>query len=362
MCLTSKETPNTRNYRMEYSNIQDIITKSILEEASSEELVMLENWRRESADNENLYQEYAAIWNASANYSAVDFQSKSESAYQKHLDLLSKEDSNVIQLNPNNSSNSNSSGSSDHSPSTQPTTKFFTLSRVASIAALFVLAFGAMVVFNTMNTTTINAENGVVFASLEDGSSVWLDEGSSLTYTKGFGSDHRNVALDGKAFFDVERNEAVAFNISSNDINVSVLGTSFTVDTKEDKNIVSVKTGKVSVKGEDQEVILTADQKAVFENNKFTQLASSLDDVAWRNSNLSFDNAPLNQVISDINLYHKNKIVLKNDVKDLDCPFTARSLANTSFENIVEILKITYDLEVENQENGDISLTISECK
>ena len=46
-----------QNYHMD-SKIQDIITKKILEEASSEELVILEQWRSESSQNENLFQEY----------------------------------------------------------------------------------------------------------------------------------------------------------------------------------------------------------------------------------------------------------------------------------------------------------------
>ena len=338
---------------MDKIRIQDIITKSILEEASSSELMMLENWRKESKKNENLYQEYATIWDASSNYRPIDFQLKADLAFNKHLDLLSKEENKIIHLTSNTTSRPTAS---------QPTTRFFTLRRLASVAALFVLILGGLVVFNTLNTISISANNGVAFASLEDGTSIWLDEGSSLSYSSGFGKDHRNIKLKGKAFFDVHRNETLAFNIVSDEIEVSVLGTSFTVDGKEGKNSVSVKTGKVSVKVDDEEITLVADEKAIFENNKFTQLAVTDKDVVWRNSNLSFGNAPLNQVVADINLFHGDRIVLNNDINNLDCPFTARSLANTSFENIIEILKITYDLEVENQENGNVLLTISECK
>jgi len=337
---------------MDKIKIQDIITKSILEEASSDELVILENWRREADENESLYQEYLTIWNATGAYEPpVDFQSGVMTAYEKHLDLLSKEESKVVQINT-----SEDSKNTNRSNQSRPTTKFFSLGRIASLAALFVLVFGATFIFRTMSTTNLTATEGVMFASLEDGSSIWLDEGSTLTYKRGFGKNHRDVNLSGKAFFDVQRNENVAFNIASDDINVSVLGTSFTVDTKADKNIVSVKTGKVAVRSADKEVTVTANQKVVFENDNFTQLTAAEADAAWRNSNLSFDNAPLSQVISDINLFHADKIVLNNDIKNLDCPFTARSLANTSFENIIEILKITYDLELENQANGNVHL------
>ena len=82
----------------------------------------------------------------------------------------------------------------------------------------------------------------------------------------------------------------------------------------------------------------------------------------WRNLDLSFDNAPLSQVIADINLFHKDKIVLNSDIKNMDCPFTSRSLKNTEFKNIVEMLKITYDLEIKNLDNGGVALTVADCK
>lgn len=338
---------------MKNSKIQDIITKSILEEASSEEIVMLENWRRESSQNESLYKEYTTLWEASANYESIDFQPKAESAYEKHLELLTKEKSNIVDF---------VSRSTEQITTPKSRTKFFSIRRVASLAAIFVMAFGAMFVFNTMSKTSISADNGVLFTSLSDGSSIWLDEGSTVTYSNGFGTSHRDLTLEGKAFFDVQRNENLAFNIKSNDIDVSVLGTSFTVDTKKGNNIVAVKSGKVSVKAADKEVTLLANEKVTFENNTFNQEVVASEDIAWRNDKLSFNNAPLDQVIADINLFHDDKIVVENDMKNMDCPFTARSLSNTSFDNIIEILKITYDLEIENQANGKVSLTISDCK
>lgn len=338
---------------MKNINIEEIITKMLLEEASSDELVLIENWRSKSIQNENLYQEYASIWDASANYVPQNFKPNVDSAYQKHLDLLLDEESKVINFTPKGSTETTIE---------KTKTRIFTFRRLASVAALFVLAFGAMFVLNNMNNTSITSESGVTFASLEDGSSIWLEEGSSLSYSKGFGEDHRNLKLEGKAFFDVARNEDVAFNISSNDIDVSVLGTSFTVDTQDGKNIVTVTSGKVAVKSDDQEVTLTKNEKIIFENNKFIEQSIDSEELVWRNSNLSFNNAPLNQVIADINLFHNNKIVLNSNVKNLDCPFTARGLADTSFEDIIEILKITYDIEAEDLDNGNVSLTISECK
>ena len=294
------------------------------------------------------------MWDASANYVPSNFQPNTELAYQKHLELLSTEKENIVELAPK---------SAAYTTAQSTVSRVFTLRRMASIAALFVIVFGAMVVFNTMNTTTISASDGVAFATLEDGSSIWLDEGSSVSYESGFGEYHRDLKLKGKAFFDVKKNKNITFNIASNELNVSVLGTSFTVDSKSGNNIVAVKTGKVSVEINEKKVTLLPNEKVSFVNNVFIEGVASENDIIWRNKDLSFENARIDQVIADINLYHNDKIILKGDTKNLNCPFTSRSLVETSFENIVEILKITYDLQTQNNpQNGNITLTISDCK
>ena len=122
---------------MNNRKVQDIITKKLLEEATSEELRFLDDWRKESDQNEALYQEYATIWNATANYPSIDFQPNVEAAYQKHLQLLSeeKEETKVVELKEIESS---------EDLEYKPTFKLFTLRRMASIAAMMVVAIGAL--------------------------------------------------------------------------------------------------------------------------------------------------------------------------------------------------------------------------
>ena len=64
---------------------------------------------------------------------------------------------------------------------------------------------------------------------LPDGSKVWLNAGSSLTYDSAYGKNIREVALSGEAFFDVVKNKEKPFIIHASKINVRVLGTEFNV-------------------------------------------------------------------------------------------------------------------------------------
>ncbi|MBZ5857803.1 FecR family protein [Flavihumibacter profundi] len=65
--------------------------------------------------------------------------------------------------------------------------------------------------------------------TLPDGSQVWLNSGSKLTYSKEFGSVLREVTLTGEAFFDVVKNPAKPFLIHARNINIRVVGTAFNV-------------------------------------------------------------------------------------------------------------------------------------
>ena len=54
---------------------------------------------------------------------------------------------------------------------------------------------------------------------------MWLNAGSRLTYSQGFGVDNRKLELDGEGYFEVYRNENIPFVVKSKDLEVEVLGT-----------------------------------------------------------------------------------------------------------------------------------------
>jgi len=106
--------------------------------------------------------------------------------------------------------------------------------------------------------------------TLPDGSTVYLNVSSKLTYDYG-NDDSRQVVLEGEAFFDVMKDEQRPFIIHTRKMDITVLGTSFNVRAyEEDKTVeTSLIQGKVEVtiKGEvPEKVILTQHQKIVLFN------------------------------------------------------------------------------------------------
>lgn len=111
---------------------------------------------------------------------------------------------------------------------------------------------------------------------LPDGSVVWLNAGSKLTYSKDFGKDLREVNLTGEAFFDVTKIKEKPFIIHTTSINIKVLGTSFNVKAyPEDKQTeTSLIRGSIEVtitNRPNDKIILSPSEKLVVENNLVVQ-------------------------------------------------------------------------------------------
>lgn len=106
---------------------------------------------------------------------------------------------------------------------------------------------------------------------LPDGSVVWLNAGSKLTYTKDFGKEIREVTLIGEGFFDVTKNIEKPFIINTTSISIKVLGTAFNVKAyPEDKQTeASLIRGSIEVtikSRPNDKIILSPSEKLVVEN------------------------------------------------------------------------------------------------
>ncbi len=98
-------------------------------------------------------------------------------------------------------------------------------------------------------TETVNTTKEALKIKLEDGSYVILQPNSKLAYPKHFGTDKREVFMEGEVFFNVSKNAKKPFFVYNQNLVTQVLGTSFIVKTDvTNKNVVvEVKSGKVTV-------------------------------------------------------------------------------------------------------------------
>ena len=156
---------------------------------------------------------------------------------------------------------------------------------------------------------------------LPDGTLVWLNDGSRMTYSQGFGVDNRKVELEGEGYFEVKRNEKIPFFVKTKDLQLQVLGTKFNFrDYPEDHEVVvSLLEGKVGLNNllrEEKEAVLSPDERAVLNkaNGLLTVESVTASNASqWTDGYLFFDEELLPDIAKELERSYNVKIHIAND-------------------------------------------------
>lgn len=134
--------------------------------------------------------------------------------------------------------------------------------------------------------------------TLPDGSHVWLNSGSSLSYNK---SNPRLVTLEGEGFFDVAKKDGQKFVVSTGTLDVTVLGTQFNVRSSShfEGEEVSLLSGRVEIHAGESSVLLSPGEKAYVANNVIEKQTNDVTfDSSWTGRELVFDNVALSDILT----------------------------------------------------------------
>nr|WP_295924953.1 FecR domain-containing protein [uncultured Dyadobacter sp.] len=214
---------------------------------------------------------------------------------------------------------------------------------------------------------------------LSDGSKVTLQPNSSLTYPAAFDGNIRVVTLDGEAFFDVVKNPDKPFLVHFNKLVVKVLGTSFTIRSfdSEEKLLVTVKTGKVSVFDHEEltktrkesnpslkGIVLTANQEIYYKKDE-KQFEKSLIanpvivDHSMKEEDFVFEETPLSEVFKKFERAYGIPIIVdENQIRN--CTLTAFMADEPLTEKLTMMCKAihaSYEMI-----DGQIVMNVRSCK
>ncbi|QXV64679.1 FecR domain-containing protein [Mucilaginibacter sp. 21P] len=188
----------------------------------------------------------------------------------------------------------------------------------------------------------VTAGSQVANLTLSDGTKVWLNGGSKLSYPETFRGDKREVTITGEAFLEVTHNDKMPFIVHSGKVRTQVLGTSFNIKAYPNENFVKVDvaTGKVGVMAPAQKtVFLTPQQEAVLDNkNGKVTTAANVDVNAltgWRDGSFIVKNMPLAEVLNVIQ--RRFGVLIKADNNLSQCSITA-NFTNVSLQNVMKII------------------------
>lgn len=194
----------------------------------------------------------------------------------------------------------------------------------------------------TLVSNTITTPNaGQYSLTLPDGSRVWLNAASSMTFPAHFDQRERRVSITGEVYFEIAKDVARPFIVQiNNQSTVEVLGTHFNINAYV--NEPSIKTtlleGKVKlIKGQEERRLLPGEQAIIKEEIKLAKQVNIDQVIAWKNGLFNFDNVDLPELMRQIERWYDIKMTFRGDVPAIK--FKGKMYRSENLSNVLNFLK-----------------------
>lgn len=208
---------------------------------------------------------------------------------------------------------------------------FFHRYRVAfTAAASLLILFSFWVISPSTNNTVPESVDQLKFVTtnradsilLEDGTKIWLQKNSTLTYPSSFkGRKQRLVQMSGQASFKVSKNKEQPFIVEAGDLKVTVTGTEFFIDNlPENKEIKTVLLeGSVVLESPgwlSTGHVLKPGQQGAYDKSSNSIIVSNIENIKkvfeWRQSWAEFDDQPLEKMLGYLSEWYHLKFIYSN--------------------------------------------------
>ena len=180
---------------------------------------------------------------------------------------------------------------------------------------------------------------------LADGTKVWLNSRSTLTFPGSFKGNIRNVKLDGEGYFAVTKNVEQPFIVETNKCNVKVLGTEFNVMAYAADSVweTSLLEGAVEILvpgSNNSGMRLEPNMMASLKGNRLVKgRIKEVDYFLWREGLLCFNDISVRDMIEKLKLYYGVDIVV-NNTRILKNRYTGKFRTKDGVEHVLKVLKL----------------------
>jgi len=202
----------------------------------------------------------------------------------------------------------------------------------------------------TMNTLT-TPRGGIFQVGLPDGTQVWLNAGSSITYPTAFTGARRQVSIKGEAYFEVANDETRPFEVTVNDTRIEVLGTHFNVNAYENEENMKTTLLEGSIElfnGAYRTLLKPGLQAQSGKDDKITVLLPEdlSQTIAWKNGFFDFTNADLPMVMRQLERWYDIDVRYEGAIPQRR--FQGELPRNLRLDEILNVLKginIKYEIQ-----------------
>lgn len=319
-----------------------LLAKCFANQASGKELEEVSEWRAQSSENEKLYHEYRHEWEIAHADVSRFVMPDSDKMWGNIISRIQEPVKAVLYTKR---------------------MLYKAIAIAASIALLVGLSFSVWFSSYRTDGDKLTAETVFIVPTgqksqliLPDGTKVWMNSDSKLTYSADFSITRRLVKLQGEAYFDVVHDENNQFVVNTGMVDIVVHGTSFSVTDYPADSFISVALDKgcVSVeKSRDHDLLtlLSPGEKVQIEKSDISWNISNFDSEAynvWMLNRLQFKGEPLYDVFRKIERWYGVKIKLENENPDYSYWFTLKTESLTEMLNLInQITPIDYKINGE---------------
>lgn len=184
---------------------------------------------------------------------------------------------------------------------------------------------------------------------LPDGTLVWLNAGTRMSYSQGFGVEAREVELEGEGYFEVVKNTEIPFMVKTRELKLRVLGTKFNFrDYPEDKEVVvSLLEGKVELDNlldEGKKNQLLPDERALLDKQTGAlkiESVTAFNASEWTGGYLFFDEELLPDIVKELERSYNVKIHLADTTLNSFRFYGNFTRREQTIEEVLEVLEST---------------------
>lgn len=224
----------------------------------------------------------------------------------------------------------------------------------AAVVIVFLLAANIYQLFRD-SPSSISTENRIevplgqrVSITLSDGTKVWLNAGSILSYPSQFTLKDRSVRLDGEGYFEVVADEKHPFIVQTSMLDVKVLGTKFNVQAYPDEDIaVSLVEGKLRVQAGQQTTLMSTNELVTYSENLGLQHIKNKDiqhTIQWTSGEFMFIDRELAYIAKSLERHFD--VTISIDTPELaEERFSCRTQQGATLEQVLDLLKSTKKID-----------------
>lgn len=210
---------------------------------------------------------------------------------------------------------------------------------------LFYEGQSSKMLYNTMSTP-----HGRQFSvTLPDGSMVWLNAASSLTYPIAFTGKERRVSIRGEAYFEIAKNAAMPFIVKADDrAEIKVLGTRFNVNAYENEKSLNTTLLEGSVKVNDM-LLQPGEQAKVTSKVELVRNVNTEKVIAWKNGFFNFEGSDLEEMMRQLERWYDVSVKYENGIPDIKLEGEmSKDIPLTKLLEVLNKMPVEFTIQADN--------------